>query len=72
MPNYNAKGRPKVENPRKNYVTVKMTDEEKTRLDEAARLLDTTKTRVIVEGVDRIYNEAAAKAWKAQQRKEAE
>ena len=70
MPNYQAKGRPTPDNPRKNYVTVKMTDAEKARLDEAARMRKTTKTKVIVEGVERIYNEAAADAWKEQKAKE--
>ena len=67
----NPKGRPPSEAPRVERVEVKLTEAEKERLDEAARLLDTTKTKVIVRGIDKVYDEAAAAAWKRQKEKPA-
>ena len=68
MPNYKATGRPPSKDPRRNTVTVKLTDEEKDRLEKAATILAMTKTRVIVEGINRIFDEAAAADWKRQNR----
>ena len=68
MPNYKATGRPPSKDPRDNIVTVKLTASEKERLEKAAQILDTTKTRVIVEGINRIFDEAAATDWKRQNR----
>lgn len=62
----NPNGRPPSVAPRVNNINVKLTDAEKERLEEAARLLDTTKTKVIVRGIDKVYDEAAAEAWKRQ------
>lgn len=62
----NPNGRPPSLEPRTNNINVKLTDAEKERLEEAARLLDTTKTKVIVRGIDKVYDEAAAEAWKRQ------
>lgn len=67
MPNYNATGRPPSKDPRKNYITVKMTDTEKEKLEATARILSMTKTSVIVAGVERMYTEAAAQEWKRTQ-----
>jgi len=66
----NPNGRPPSLAPRRNYVGVNLTDAERDRLDEAARILDTTKTKVIVEGIDTVYLQAKKK--ERQQAKEAE
>lgn len=62
----NPNGRPPSLEPRTQKLTVMLSDAEKERLEEAARLLDTTKTKVIVRGIDKVYDEAAAEAWKRQ------
>lgn len=62
----NPNGRPPSKNPRVKQITVMLSEAEKERLEEAARLLDTTKTKVIVRGIDKVYDEAAAEAWKRQ------
>lgn len=62
----NPNGRPPSATPRTNYVGVKLSEAEANKLDEAARLLDTTKTKVIVRGIEKVYDEAAAEAWKRQ------
>lgn len=67
----NPNGRPASEKPRLNNLHIRLSDEDAETLEEAARLTKKTKTAVIVEGVKRIYNEAAAEAWKEQQAKEA-
>lgn len=67
MPNYKATGRPPSKNPRRNILTVKITDDEKERLEKAAAILTITKTRLVVEGINRMFNEAAATDWKRQQ-----
>ena len=68
----NPNGRPPSAEPRINYVGVKLSEAEAAKLDEAARLLDTTKTKVIVRGIDKVYDEAAAEAWKRQKEKPAD
>ena len=68
----NPNGRPPSLTPRVNRVTVALSDDEAAKLDEAARLLDTTKTKVIVRGIDKVYDEAAAEAWKRQKEKPAD
>ena len=62
----NPNGRPPSKNPQVKQITVMLSEAEKERLEEAARLLDTTKTKVIVRGIDKVYDEAAAEAWKRQ------
>lgn len=62
----NPNGRPPSKNPRETHIHVKLSAAENERLEEAARLLDTTKTKVIVRGIDKVYDEAAAEAWKRQ------
>ncbi len=68
----NPKGRPPSEAPRVERVEIKLTEAEKERLEEAAHLLDTTKTKVIVRGIEKVYDEAAAEAWKRQKGKPAD
>lgn len=70
MPNYKATGRPPSNDPRRNVVTVKLSDAEKERLDLAAEILDITKTKVIVEGINRMMNEAGAVAYERQREHE--
>lgn len=62
----NPKGRPPSAEPRTKNINVKLSEAEADKLDEAARLLDTTKTKVIVRGIEKVYDEAAAEAWKRQ------
>ena len=54
----NPNGRPPSLAPRRNYIGANLTDAERERLDEAARILNTTKTKVIVEGINLIYLQA--------------
>ena len=65
----NPNGRPPSLEPRRNYVGVNLTDAERDRLNEAARILDTTKTKIIVEGIGLVYLQA--KKQERQQAKEA-
>jgi len=58
--NHLAKGRPPSPAPRTIHVTIKMTEAEKRRLDVTAEILGTTKTKVLIEGLNRMMNEAAA------------
>ena len=58
--NHNAKGRPPSLAPRTQYVTVKLSEAEKARLEEAARLLNATKTQIVVNGIDTIHAQAIA------------
>lgn len=60
----NPNGRPPSKNPRRNHLHIMLSDDDAAKLEEAARLLDTDKTKVIVKGINRIYDEAAAEAWK--------
>lgn len=62
----NPNGRPPSLSPRTQKLTIMLSDAEKERLEETARLLNTTKTKVIVRGIDKVYDEAAAEAWKQQ------
>lgn len=62
----NPNGRPPSVAPRVARVTVALSEVEADKLEEAARLLDTTKTKVIVRGIEKVYDEAAAEAWKRQ------
>lgn len=48
-------GRPKVENPKKNLVGLKLTDEEFIRLKEYASKHDKTITQVLQKGIDMQY-----------------
>jgi len=59
----NPNGRPPSEKPRLKNLHVRLSDEDAEMLEEAARLTGQKKTAVIVEGVRRVYEEAAAKAW---------
>ena len=62
----NPNGRPASAAPRVNTVTIKLSDAERQRLEETAAMLGITKTRVLVEGLNRINAEAAAKEAKAE------
>ena len=59
----NPKGRPPSEKPRLKNLHIRLSEEDAEMIDEAARLTGQKKTAVIVEGVKRVYEEAAAKAW---------
>ena len=54
----NPNGRPPSLNPHNHKVTFKLTADEAARLNEAARLMGTTKTRIIVDGIDAAYRKA--------------
>ena len=58
----NQNGRPPALAPRVHSVRVRLNEAEKQRLEEAAALLETTKTEVIAKGIDRIHAEAVARA----------
>ena len=60
----NPNGRPKSANPRDKVINLKLTDEEKELLDEAAQMLKTSKTKVIAAGIEKVYTEAAARLWR--------
>lgn len=53
----NKVGRPKAENPRSNIVTLRLTIEELSRLEEFAKSKSLTKTQVILEGLNKVYSE---------------
>lgn len=69
-PHGNPNGRPPSPTPRTSTLTIRLTDAEKLKLEEAARLTAGTKTSVIVEGIDYIYSRALA-AERRRQRNEA-
>ena len=54
----NPNGRPQSIEPRLKMVAFKLSAAERERLDEAARILDATKTKVVVEGIDLVYSRA--------------
>lgn len=51
-------GRPPSPRPRTSTLTVRLTEAEKEKLEEAARLIGETKTGVIVEGIELVYSRA--------------
>ena len=57
----NPNGRPPSLVPRDKRLTVRLSLAENQRLEEAAELLETTKTEVIARGIERIHAEAVAK-----------
>ena len=64
----NPNGRPPSPRPRTSTLTVRLTEAEKEKLEEAARLIGETKTGVIVEGIELVYSRAI-EAEKRRQRK---
>ena len=56
------KGRPLSENPKRNNTRIRMTDEERSRLEYAAKVLGLTKADVIRKGVDIMYEKARKQA----------
>jgi predicted DNA-binding protein len=50
-------GRPKIENPRKNNTRIRMTDDEVKMLEFCAKKTGKTKTDIVIDGIQRIYNE---------------
>lgn len=60
----NPQGRPPSLAPRVHSVRVRLNEAECMRLEEAAALLEATKTEVIVRGIDKVHAEAVAKARK--------
>ena len=69
-PKGNPNGRPPSPTPRTSTLTVRLTDAEKMKLEEAARLTAGTMTSVIMEGIDYVYSKALA-AERQRQRNEA-
>jgi predicted DNA-binding protein len=57
----NPNGRPPSRIPRDKRLTVRLSEAEYQRLEEAAENLDTTKTEVIAKGIERIHAEIIAK-----------
>jgi predicted transcriptional regulator len=57
----NPNGRPPSRIPRDKRLTVRLSEAEYRRLEEAAENLDTTKTEVIAKGIERIHAETVAK-----------
>ena len=57
----NPNGRPPSRIPRDKRLTVRLSEAEYQRLEEAAENLGTTKTEVIAKGIDRIHAETIAK-----------
>lgn len=66
----NPNGRPPSPRPRTATLTFRLTEAEKEKLEEAARLIGETKTGVIVEGIDLVYSKAIAAEKKRQQKNE--
>ncbi len=56
----NPNGRPPSRIPRDKRLTVRLSEAEYQRLEEAAENLDTTKTEVIAKGIERIHAETIA------------
>ena len=59
-------GRPPSPRPRTSTLTVRLTEAEKEKLEEAARLIGETKTGVIVEGIELVYSRAIATERRSQ------
>lgn len=66
----NPNGRPPSPRPRTATLTFRLTEAEKEKLEEAARMTGETKTGVIVEGIDLVYSKAIAAEKKRQQKNE--
>jgi uncharacterized protein (DUF1778 family) len=67
----NPNGRPPSLTPRTQTVAFRLSEADRERLDEAAALLNTTKTKVVVEGIETVYLRAKSEA-RRKQRKEAD
>ena len=57
----NPNGRPPSLVPRDKRMTVRLSAAEYQRLEEAAEMMETTKTEVIARGIERMHAEAVAK-----------
>ena len=68
----NPNGRPPSLAPREKHLHVTLSTAENDRLEEAARILDETKTRIIVRGIDKVHAEAVAMERKRQKEKPVE
>lgn len=66
----NPNGRPPSIDPRTKMVAFKLSAAERERLDEAARMKNTTKTKIVVEGIDLIYSRALQEERRQQRQKE--
>lgn len=62
----NPNGRPPSATPRTNNLHIRLTDADKMKLEEAARIEGKTKSVVIVEGIDYVYSRAIATEKKRQ------
>lgn len=60
-PRGNPNGRPPSPRPRTSSLTIRLTAEEKEKLDETAHMTHNTKTGVIVEGINAVYSKAKKK-----------
>ena len=69
MPKGNPNGRPPSMTPRSSNLHVRLSDADREKLEEAARLTGESKTVVICEGIDYVYSKAIA-AEKKRQRQE--
>ena len=57
-------GRPASPTPRTGNLHIRLSDADREKLEEAARITGKTKTVVIVEGIDYIYSKAIAEKLK--------
>ena len=53
----NKGGRPKAEDPKNRIVTLRLTQEQYSRLEAYSENKSLTKTQVILEGLERIYSD---------------
>ena len=60
----NPNGRPPSLAPRDKAIKIRLNEAEYQRLEETAELLETTKTKVITAGIERMHAEAVAKRKK--------
>ena len=60
----NPNGRPPSLAPRDKNIRIRLNEAEYQRLEEAAELLETTKTKIITAGIERVHAEAVAKRKK--------
>lgn len=54
-------GRPKIDNPKKNQTKIRTTDEELSKIEYCSKMLNISKTAVILKGVNMVYAEIKSK-----------
>lgn len=52
-----GKGRPKVPNPKSEFVGVRLTPETVQKLDESAEAKRTNRSEIVREGIEKVYEE---------------